>query len=354
VKQKDKKRAKRYTGRLKNISLPDLDVLDDVAAHSGFKTARSAHKRDASRKSGAILKKGRVIEVMGNYQCRIALDSEVIFASIGGRLKQFKNQSSAILAVGDYVEVDVSPAPDNRVENILPRKNSLIRYSSGSFQKEIALAANVDQLVITSSWRMPMFKPGLVDRYLILSAKFNIRPILVINKIDLCEDFEELEGEIAYYRESGITIILSSIVSGEGIEELKNELKDMDTVFSGHSGAGKSSLINLLEPGLELLTAEVSDFNEKGKHTTTQAVMLPFSFGGYLIDTPGIKTLTLNQDDAPLIPKLFPGFDRFYPHCRYRDCKHIHEEGCAVLAAMEEGKLDPMRYESYVWVMQNI
>lgn len=354
MKQKDKKQTKRYTGRLKNISLPDLDVLEDVTAHGEFKTARSAHKRDTSYKSGTNLQKGRVIEVMGNYQCKLSLGDDVISASIGGRLKQFKNLSSAILAVGDYVEVDIAMAPDYRIENISPRKNSMIRYSSGSFQKEIALAANIDQLVITSSWRMPMFKPGLVDRYLILSAKFNICPILVVNKIDLCQDFEELEDEIAYYRESGIKVILTSTVTGEGLDELKEELKDKDTVFSGHSGAGKSSLINYLEPGLELLTAEVSDFNEKGKHTTTQALMLPFSFGGYLIDTPGIKTLTLNQEDAPVIPKLFPGFDRFYPHCRFRDCRHIHEDGCAVLAAVEDGRLDPLRYESYIWIMQNI
>jgi ribosome biogenesis GTPase len=187
-----------------------------------------------------------------------------------------------------------------------------------------------------------------------MAAKFNIRPILVLNKIDLCEDFDELEDEIAYYKESGMSVILTSVVDGRGIAELKAELKGRDTVFSGHSGAGKSSLINALEPGLELLTAEVSDYNEKGKHTTTQAVMLPFSFGGYLIDTPGIKTLVLHQEDKPIVPKLFPGFDRFYPHCRFRDCTHIHEEGCAVLAAMEAGGLDPLRYESYRWIMDNI
>jgi len=354
VKQKDKKRTVKYSGRLKNIDLPELEELDEICSHSAYKTARTPEKRHLHNKNDLKLETGRVIEVMSNYQCHIRLGEEVILASIGGRLKQFKNQSSAILAVGDYVEVDTSPAPDYRVENILPRKNSLVRYSAGSFQKEIALAANIDQLVITSSWRMPMFKPGLIDRYLILAAKFNIRPILIVNKIDLCEDFEDMEDEIAYYRESGISLILSSIVTGAGIEELKEELKDMDTVFSGHSGAGKSSLINCLEPGLELLTAEVSDFNEKGKHTTTQAIMLPFSFGGNLIDTPGIKTLTLNQDDREQIPKLFPGFDRFYPHCRFRDCKHIQEEGCAVLAAVEEGNLDPKRYESYRWIMQNI
>ncbi len=354
MKQKDKKRSKKYDGRLKNISLPDLEVLDDEKHNTGFKSSRSAHKRDIIHKSGSKLMKGRVIEVMSNYQCRIKLEDKEVYASIGGRLKQFKNEASGILAVGDYVQVDTSLKPDFRVENILPRINSMIRYSSGSFQKEIALAANIDQIVITTSWRMPIFKPGLVDRYLIMAAKFNIRPILVLNKIDLCEDFDELEDEIAYYKESGMSVILTSVVDGRGIAELKAELKGRDTVFSGHSGAGKSSLINALEPGLELLTAEVSDYNEKGKHTTTQAVMLPFSFGGYLIDTPGIKTLVLHQEDKPIVPKLFPGFDRFYPHCRFRDCTHIHEEGCAVLAAMEAGGLDPLRYESYRWIMDNI
>ncbi|MCK9557198.1 MAG: ribosome small subunit-dependent GTPase A [Candidatus Cloacimonetes bacterium] len=354
MKQKDKKRTKKYTGRLKNICLPDLDILDDEHHDIGFKSSRSAHKRNLVLKSDTELRKARVIEVMSNYQCRINLDDKQVNASIGGRLKQFKNESSGILAVGDYVEVDITYEPDYRIENILPRRNSMIRYSGGSFQKEITLAANIDQIVITSSWRMPIFKPGLVDRYLIMAAKFNIRPILVLNKIDLCEDFDELEDEITYYKDSGIRVILTSVVDGRGMEELKNELRDKDSVFSGHSGAGKSSLINSLEPGLELLTAEISDFNEKGKHTTTQALMLPFSFGGYLIDTPGIKTLTLHQQDKEYIPKLFPGFDRFYPQCLFRDCTHIHEEGCAVLSAMEEGNLDPFRYESYRWIMDNI
>ncbi|MDD3282939.1 MAG: ribosome small subunit-dependent GTPase A [Candidatus Cloacimonetes bacterium] len=354
MKQKDKKRSIKYTGRLRNINLSELEVLDDFRQQSEYKTARTAAKRAKHFKRGVKLKLGRIVEVMSNYQCKILMGNLQITASVSGRLKQFKNQSSGILAVGDYVEVDIAQEPDYRVENILSRKNSLMRYTGGSYQKEIVLAANIDQLVITTSWRMPNFKPGLVDRYLILAAKHKLRPVLVVNKIDLCEDLVELEDEVEYYRESGVKVILSSVLSGAGIEELKSELKDMDTVFSGHSGAGKSSLINALEPGLELMTAEVSDFNEKGKHTTTQAVMLPFSFGGNLVDTPGIKTLTLHQDDAPLIPKLFPGFDRFYPYCRFRDCKHIQEEGCAVLNALENGNLDPMRYESYRWIMENI
>lgn len=354
MKQKDKKRRASYTGRLKHISLPETDILDESRVSSTYKTARVDSKRDQSFKSGMNLKKGRVLAVMSNYRCLVQIQDEQVIASIGGRLRQFRYKSTSMLAVGDYVKVDMSLEPDYRIEDILPRKNRLSRYDSGSFQKEILVAANIDQLIITSSWRMPMYKPGLIDRYLILAAIHEITPLIVINKIDLCEDFEELKEGIAYYEQSGFKVILTSTVTQEGISELKAELKDKDSVFSGHSGAGKSSLINCLQPGLELITAEVSDFNEKGKHTTTQATMLLWDFGGHLIDTPGIKTAYLNRKDIDLIPRLFPGFDRFYPNCRFRDCSHMQDEGCAVLQALESGEIDPERYESYRWIMENL
>ncbi len=353
MKQKDKKQHTKYNGRLRNISLPDLEVLDDQRESAAYKTSRTSTKLEHSYKNDSELKLARVMEVMSNYQCRIAVEHDTVTASISGRLKQFLYRSHGLLAVGDLVEVDIAPAPDYRVEKLVPRKNSLIRYGSGTFQKDIVIAANIDLLVITTSWLMPRFKPGLVDRYLILAAKHKIAPLIVVNKIDLCEDFDELEESLAYYRQIGCDIILSSTVSGQGIEELRNYLRDKDSVFSGHSGAGKSSLINCLEPGIELLTAEVSDFNEKGKHTTTQAVLLPWSFGGHLLDTPGIKTISLHQDDVKIIPKLYPGFEQYYPLCKFRDCSHMEEIGCAVLEALEKGEIDPERYESYRWIMQS-
>ncbi|MCB5253451.1 MAG: ribosome small subunit-dependent GTPase A [Candidatus Cloacimonadaceae bacterium] len=354
MKQKDKKRRARYTGRLKNIDLPDADILDEARSSDTYKTARIDTRQDQTPTSKTNLKKGRVMAVMSNYRCLVKIQEEQVLASIGGRLKQFRYQSTSMLAVGDYVKVDMSLAPDYRIVNILPRKNRLSRYDSGSFQKEILVAANIDQLVITSSWRMPMYKPGLIDRYLILAAVHHVTPLIVINKIDLCEDFEELKEGIAYYEQSGFKVILTSTFTQEGISELKAELKDKDSVFSGHSGAGKSSLINSLQPGLELITAEVSDFNEKGRHTTTQTTMLPWDFGGHLIDTPGVKTAYLNRKDIDLIPKVFPGFDRFYPSCRFRDCRHMQDDDCAVLKALESGEIDPDRYESYRWIMDNL
>ena len=354
MKQKDKKQHQKFKGRLRNISLPDLDILDDRKESAQYKTARTAEKLEHSYKNSAKLEPGRVMEVMSNNQCWVELASKTIMASISGRLKQFLYKSSKLIAVGDYVQVDVVQAPDYRIEKLSERKNSLIRYGGGSFQKEIVLAANIDYLVITTSWLMPRFKPGLVDRYLILAAKHDITPILVINKIDLCQDFEELEESIAYYRQIGIKVILSSMQSGAGLDELRAALKGKDSVFSGHSGAGKSSIINALEPGIKLLTAEVSDHNDKGKHTTTQAILIPWSFGGHLLDTPGIKTIALHQDDSALVPKLFPGFDRYYPNCKFRDCSHSHEDGCAVLEALEKGDIDPARYESYLGILNSL
>lgn len=354
MKQKDKKIHTRYTGRLKNINLPDIDVLDDAKESAHYKTARTHSKSSVSFKNGMNLLNGRVMEVMSNNHCRVLLPQGMVLASISGRLKQFLYQTRIMVTVGDYVEVDSSSEDNYRIEHIQTRKNNLIRYGGGSFQKEIILAANIDQLIITSSWRMPIFKPGLVDRYLILAAKHNINPILVINKIDLCEDREELEEATQYYRQHCCQVIYTSVVSGEGMATLKATLQGKDSVFSGHSGAGKSSLINHLEPGINLITAEVSDYNEKGKHTTTQAILIPWSFGGHLLDTPGIKTVNLHHDDIYEIPKLFPGFQKFYPLCKFNDCTHTHESDCAVLAALEEGSIDPDRYESYTGIMASL
>lgn len=347
MKQKDKKKITRYTGKLSNISLPDLDILDEEKEKSHYKTARTSSKQQHSYKEGLSLVQGRITEIKSNYLYIVEVDGKPHTASMSGRLKQFLYSSHALAAVGDRVHLDISVAPDYRIEHVIPRKNALVRYGIGSFQKEIFLAANIDQVIITSSWRMPNFKAGLIDRYLCIAAIQGIDPVIVINKIDLLEDPAELEEEIAYYRQVGIPLVCTSVVNGTGMDELKELLKDKDSVFTGHSGTGKSSLINYLEPELNLATAEVSDFNEKGKHTTTQAILLPWSFGGHLLDTPGIKTITLHSEDKALLPKVFPGFTALHDQCRFRDCSHTHEEDCAVLKAVEEEQIPIARYDSY-------
>lgn len=355
MKQKDRKKQQPQAGeRLKNVQVPDLDGLDDVRETAHYKTLRTADKQHHKYKRGTQLIPGRILEVKTNYSYLVEVENKLYTATLSGRLKQFSYASKALSAVGDRVELDISGDPHFRIENILPRVNTLSRYAEGSFQKEIIVAANIDQVVITASWRMPLIKPGLIDRYVCIAALQNIQPVIVINKIDLCEDRAELEETVGYYRESGYPLLCSSVVSGEGMEELRALLKDRDSVFSGQSGTGKSSLINWLEPGLELRTAEVSDFNEKGRHTTTQAVLKPWSFGGHLLDTPGIKTVNLHRDAKSEIPKVFPGFSDLAVNCRFRDCTHTHEDDCAVLAAHAEGRIPLERYESYLRLLDSL
>ncbi len=357
MKQRDKKKGQPKAERLSAIKLPDLDVLDETREQAAFKALRSAHKQHDLYKEGTQLVRGRIAEIKSNYNYVVEVGGVYHRASLSGRLKQFSYSSQALSAVGDVVELDISNFPDYRIENILPRKTTLSRYAGGSFQKEIILAANIDQVIITSSWKMPLVKFGLIDRYLCITALEGLKAVIVINKVDLCEDGEErdeLAERVAYYEDAGYSVILSSVVSGAGMSALKDTLQNKDSVFSGQSGTGKSSLINWLEPHLNLPTAEVSDYNEKGKHTTTQSILIPWSFGGHLLDTPGIKTVNLHRDAKPEISRIFPGFDRWAPNCKFRDCSHTHEASCAVQEALEKDMLPVERYESYLRIRDSL
>lgn len=339
---------------MRSISLPDVDILDEERESAHYKGLRTFDKQDESFKEGMQLQEGRISEIHSNYSVIVEAGGVFYSATLSGRLRQYLYGSQALVAVGDRVRMDMAMAPDYRVEHILPRNNSLTRYAGGGFQKQIIIAANIDQVIITSSWRMPMIKPGLIDRYICIAALEGIKPVIVINKIDLCDDEEELEEVTGYYREMGYELLFTSITNAAGMDGLKSVLQDKDSVFSGQSGTGKSSLINYLEPELNLPTAEVSDYNEKGKHTTTRATLIPWSFGGHLLDTPGIKTVNLHSDAKAMIPRVFPGFSHFYPQCRFADCSHIHEPDCAVLQALEKDLIPIERYDSYLRIMESL
>ncbi len=353
--KKDKKKFTRQGIRLKNIHVGDEDDFLDAEVREDRRAVQKiAVKSTKSLKSNLNLQTGRVIEVKTNYSCLVEIEEKFINCTLGGRLKQINLDSRNLVSVGDYVKVEMDKAGTHRIEEILPRKNSLSRFSEESFQREIVLASNIDYVLITLSWKEPQFTSGLLDRYLCICEIYQIEPLICINKIDLEENLSEIKEELSYYENLGLKIFYTSSKIEASVELLKEALKGKTTVFSGKSGSGKSTLINMLEPGLNLKVAEISYTHYKGKHTTTYSRMFKWAFGGYLIDTPGIKTLTLNKNSKNLIPSAFPGFSAHTDNCMFPNCSHDHEEGCEVKLLVEQGKIPEFVYDSYLRIYESL
>ncbi len=352
-KKKDKKKFKRKNLKISNITINDIDDFYENEIVEEKKAARKlAHKIDLSSKSGLNLQKGRVIEIKSNYRCIAKINNKLINAVLGGRLKQSNKETRNILAVGDYVNIDLSD--NSRIEEILPRKNVLARFTEDEFQYQLIIASNIDQVIITSSFHEPDINFGLIDRFICMSFLYGINPVICINKADLIDNIEEYQEILDFYKSNNIKVIVTSSVTGEGIVELKELLRNRDSVFSGHSGAGKSSLINALEPGLDLRVGDVSEYSNKGTHTTTSSRLIQWSFGGYLVDTPGIKTFGFKRDDRAMISRVFPGFSSYYKHCNFNDCSHIHEIKCAVKEAVDKDLIPLERYNSYLRIIESL
>ncbi|OWV22764.1 ribosome biogenesis GTPase [Fibrobacter sp. UWB16] len=242
------------------------------------------------------------------------------------------------------------------VVRVLPRKSELKRPGPrDSFYKQQTLAANIDQVVIVASVTLPEFNYGFMDRFL-LAANLNDLPfVLVLTKMDLLPNGEaDLSTDIRDFMKIVDKVIPVSVKSGDGLEVLRNELVGKSSVFSGMSGVGKSTLINELVPHAELRTGDVRERDGKGRHTTTSSSLFDFPGGGYVIDTPGIRSIGLMDMEPETLAKIFPGFfenDLFT--CKFSNCKHLKEPGCAVRAAVESGKISEARYASYVRILNS-
>lgn len=268
-----------------------------------------------------------------------------VICQLRGKLKRGRAKGD-IAALGDHVTITVLEDGSGVVENIEERKQALVRLDprpQGEYQQ--VLLANADQVVFVFACAHPDPKLRMLDRFLVIAEKQRIPIAIVANKVDLVENAKDIFG---LYKNIGYRVIYTSAKIEKGLEELREALKNKISALAGPSGVGKSSLLNVLQPGLGLAVNEISKVMNKGRHTTVTRQMFPLKGGGYVADTPGWKSLALWDTEAAEIDAYFPELRDLVPHCQFSDCAHIHEPGCAVLAASQAGKIHPERYESYL------
>jgi ribosome biogenesis GTPase len=295
------------------------------------------------------LSRGRVVAITGEGSW-VEHEGIIYLCSLKGAMKKEIQKTKNLIAVGDWVRFAISGPEQGTIVQIEERTSFLSR-SDISGKKEQLIAVNIDQAIISASVATPPLKPSLIDRYLIAAAKGKMQPIIVINKIDLLEESSMAE-KLCYeqfllsYEPLGYPILSVSTKTGVGIEALKSFLRNKTSVFSGQSGVGKSSLLNACFQ-LTLKTGDLAQKTFKGTHTTTTAHLLPLPGGGYCVDTPGIRSFGIWDVTQEDITNSFYDIKTFAQECKYSDCLHSQEPNCAVLKALEEGKLAPLRYQSF-------
>jgi ribosome biogenesis GTPase len=291
------------------------------------------------------------------YEVLLQNENRIISCRIIGKLKLEKDIITNPVAVGDVVEVELEHDDQGVIKNILPRRNFIARQSPKSRLQIHLIACNIDQAMLITSMREPDLKPGFIDRFLLTTEPQNIPVLIVFNKWDIYSEkdkaeFEELKK---IYEKIGHQVLAASSVDKYGIDVLKEKLNHKTTLISGQSGVGKSSLINQLSPGLKLKTSNLSGYSGKGIHTTTFAEMFRLDFDGFIIDTPGIKSLSFNNLSVMDVAHNFREFFAISDQCRFSSkCTHRNEPDCAVKAAIEHGDISEVRYKNYLNVVEEI
>lgn len=297
---------------------------------------------------------GIVIKSTGSWYQVLADDATIIECRLKGKFKIKGIRTTNPLAVGDRVEFHILREENAGViSGILPRKNYIIRKATKLSKESHILAANLDQAIIIVTLAHPRTSTGFIDRFLVTAEAYHIPAVIVFNKIDLYNDakMELLKKLQQTYEAASYPCYAVSAKSGENTDEVKELLKGKTSLLAGHSGVGKSALVNTIEPGLNLRTQPISSVHQKGVHTTTFARMFKLSFGGYIIDTPGIKEFGLFELDKNTLAERYPEMRALMHQCKYTNCTHRHEPGCAVKNAVEKGTFSMDRYEGYLRIM---
>jgi ribosome biogenesis GTPase len=273
-----------------------------------------------------------------------------------GKLRVNELLTTNPVAVGDNVLFDFDAAKDlGTISEVLERKNYILRKSSNLSKQAQIIAANLDQVFLMITIILPATPVEFIDRFLVTAEAYRIPAKIIINKTDLYneEQRNKMEGLISVYSKIGYECLKLSLYTGENVEHLSQFMKDKISLISGNSGVGKSTLLNVLNPALNLKTEEISDYHKQGKHITTYPEMHQMPFGGYVIDTPGMRGFGIVDIERNEIYHFFPEIFRVSKNCRFYNCLHLDEPGCAVREAVEDGEIHPLRYRSYINILED-
>ena len=297
---------------------------------------------------------GVVVKSTGSWYSVLTNDGVQLDCRIRGKFRIQGLKSTNPVAVGDRVLLDLN-GEDYLISKILERKNYIIRKSVNLSKQVHIIAANIDQAFLIVTLASPTTSVGFIDRFLVTAEAYQIPTVLVFNKVDLYDEFDrEYHDEIVQmYTNSGYECIETSALDQINIDLLTTKMTSKVTLLSGHSGVGKSTLVNIIDPVLDLVTQQVSEAHNKGMHTTTFAEMYPLHFGGFIIDTPGIKGFGLVDVSEFELADYFPEILRLKGQCKFHNCKHVNEPKCAVKEAVALDKIHPVRYDSYLSILED-
>ena len=298
--------------------------------------------------------RGLVVKNTGSWYVARTDDGATVNCKIKGNLRLKGFRCTNPVAVGDVVEVEMRPDGNAFIVKIEQRRNYIIRRASNLSKEFQIIAANLDQAVLVVTLANPVTNTTFIDRFLATAMAYDVPALIVINKVDLLAEPDDralLDAVTHLYRSIGYPVLLTSTITGEGMEELRLSLFDKTSLFSGNSGVGKSSLINLLVPDAALRVGDVSAVHHTGMHTTTFSEMLDLPSGGRLIDTPGVKGFGTIDFDPAQVSHYFPEIFKVSRDCRFDNCTHTHEPGCAVREAVERSFISQSRYASYLSII---
>ncbi len=332
--------------------MKDYSEFEHVLASKDNKQSKKEKKRlqekdrSKSKPSPVEGKRGRVLSV-SSTEVIVDLDGEEVPCSLRGILKKEKSDQKRVIAIGDFVIVDER----GQVAAVEERYSQLARRDNLRRRLAQVIAANIDQVIIVTSVAEPSLKPSLIDRYIISAIRGHMSPLVIVNKIDLAQDKANLDEILSIYKNLNIPVIEVCCLNKKGINELRQAMKGKASVFSGQSGVGKTTLINLIA-GTDYKTGEIVEKTQKGVHTTTQSTLVKIDDDSFCIDTPGIKSFSLWDVTTEELAHYFSDLQQFSTDCKFVNCTHTHEPHCGVRKAVEEGKVSKLRYDSYVTIRE--